>query len=74
MKFAYSYNYSLDSFGRCRWSTNTDEPLLFVAYSWKQLNILDVEKKALILKSPVKIESKSKHSIFFIFLLLSIGS
>ena len=62
--------------GRCRWSINADEPLLFVKYDWRLLNILDAEKKALILKSPVEIEPEDrKYSgfIIFIFPLLSIG-
>ena len=50
-------SYTVDSLGRCRWSTNPAEPLLFVKYDYRQLNILDVEKKALTLKEPVQIES-----------------
>ena len=71
MKLSYSYNTnSLDDCSRCRWSTNPDEPLLFVKYDWSLLNILDTEKKALILKSPVEIESIGKRSrILFLFFL-----
>ena len=54
LKFSYSYNnYSLDG---CRWSPNTEEPLLFVKYDQHRLNILDVEKKAFILKEPIQTE------------------
>ena len=51
-----SYNHSLDPYSRCRWSSNTDEPLLFITYELSQLNILDVEKKALTLKRSVRID------------------
>ena len=51
---------SLDYSGRCRWSTNSDEPLLFVKYDGNQLNILDVEKKVLTLKNSIQTESKGK--------------
>ena len=47
-------------FGRCRWSSNPDEPLLFVKYDANRLNILDIEKKALILKDPIQNESVGK--------------
>ena len=58
-KFSYCYNYSLDNWNRCRWSSNPDEPLLYVKYDWRLLNILDVEKQVLILKSQVDIEPQS---------------
>ena len=77
MKFSYSYNnYSLDKYARCRWSTNPDEPLLFVKCDWTLLNILDVEKEALILKSPVDFESGKCSRIlnYFSSLFLSIGT
>ena len=61
----------LDPVGRCRWSTNPDEPLLYVKYDERLLNILDTGKKALILKSPVEIEPDGKYSRFFIFILSS---
>lgn len=47
----------LDAWGRCRWSTNTDEPLLFVKYYFDKLNILDSEKKGWILAKPVALEN-----------------
>lgn len=46
----------LDWLDRCRWSTNSGEPLIFVKYDRDRLNILDVEKKALTLKNPVQLE------------------
>ena len=61
--------YSLDSLARCRWSSNPDEPLLYVKYDERFLNILDVEKKALILKSPVEIESEEGRHNSVLFLL-----
>ncbi len=48
--------YSLDWTGRCRWSFNIGEPLLFVKFKSNKLNLLDVEKKALILRIPVELE------------------
>ena len=73
LKFSFPFNNcSLDVTGRCRWSSNPDEPLLYVKYDLSQLNILDVEKGTLILKSPVEIDSKGKASrcLILIFLLL----
>lgn len=49
------YGVLLDSYGRCRWSTNVGEPLVFVKYGETHLNILDIEKKALTLKSSVQL-------------------
>ena len=45
--------------GRCRWSPNSDEPLLFIRYDWRQLNILDAEKNAFTLKSPIQMEFRN---------------
>ena len=68
-------NYSLDETGRCRWSSNPDEPLLYVKYDRAFLNILDTEKKVLILKGPrCKIGDWGKHSrVLFLFFFFSIG-
>ena len=70
--FLYSNNCTLDSVGRCRWNPNPDEPLIFVKYDFRHLNILDAVKKALILKGPIQIESKGKRSTFgfTIFLII----
>lgn len=64
----------MDSHGRCRWSTSAGEPLIFVKYAKNRLNILDVEKKTLILTAPVALleEPQSNfccitHRIFLIF-------
>lgn len=46
----------LDSFGRCRWCTNAGEPILFIKYNQRYLNLLDVEKKVLTLKYPMQLE------------------
>lgn len=48
-----------DPHGRCRWSKNVGEPFLFVKYDLGRLNVLDVEKKTLILKSPIQLERES---------------
>ena len=50
------FSYSLDYAGRCRWSTNTGESLLFVKYDDNILNILDVDKQVFILKEPVQLD------------------
>ena len=47
--------------GRCRWSTNFDEPLVYIKYDQGRLNILDVETKTLILKNPVQLEEEEIH-------------
>ena len=50
------YNYFFDTYGRCKWSTNTVELILFVKYDMRYLNILDVEKKTLALKDPIQMD------------------
>lgn len=52
-------DYYLDVFGRCRWSTNVGEPSVYVKYMKTNLNILDVEKKALTLKTPIQLDTAS---------------
>lgn len=47
----------LDGRGRCRWSTNPGEQVLFVKHSRNQLYILDVEKQVLTLKEPIDLDS-----------------
>lgn len=49
------YNLFVDTNCRCRWST-TGEPLLFVKSAHNKLNVLDVEKKALMMKDPISLE------------------
>ena len=44
--------YNLDKYTRCRWSSNADDPSLFVKYDRNKLNILDAEKQAQILNIP----------------------
>ena len=51
--YTNSYTNSLDCVGRCRWSTNTGESLLYVKYAQNKLNTLDVEKKTLTLKDSI---------------------
>ena len=60
---------SIDEHGRCRWSTNKGEPLLFVKYDPKKLNMLDVETGALHLKDPVLLEKTKKCNIASFFSL-----
>ena len=52
----------LDDRGRCRWSTDAGEPILFVKHDWNKLNILDVEKKALVLKNSVVTEHEGNYN------------
>ena len=57
----YFASTSLDGCARCRWSSNSDEPLLFVKYNSNQLNIFDAEKRDLSLKNPIQLDSKGKN-------------
>lgn len=57
-------NIGLDDYNRCRWSTNFGDSLLFVKYDSHLLNILDVEKKTLMMKeSLILCESSKNQSI-----------
>lgn len=49
-------HYVLDPYGRCKWSTNASEPLLFVKYDCNKLNILDIEKRTPIFKNTIQTE------------------
>lgn len=51
----------VDAWGRCKWSPNIGEPVLFIKYEMIQLNLLDCEKKSFILKEPVQLDDKRKH-------------
>ena len=62
----------LDSFGRCRWSTNTDEPLLFIKYRVYLLYILDAEKKALTSKRPIELDPDRDYSFSLFYLFSSL--
>ena len=53
-----------DEIGCCRWSISGD-PFLFIKYSWRYLNILDVENKTLILKNPLQLEEKGSIGYHF---------
>jgi len=67
----------LDGYGRCRWSTNTGEPLLFVKYDRRILNVLNVlddEKKALILSNPAEFEKWQYDSTYWIDVCQSNGN
>ena len=50
------FEYLLDDYARCRWSSSSGNPLLYIKYDEKYLNALDVEKKTLTLKNPVELE------------------
>lgn len=51
----------LDDYARCRWSSDISESRLYVKYDWEKLNILDLEKKVLTLKNPVKLDNSSNY-------------
>ena len=59
----------LDYVGRCRWSTNADESLIFAKFDENKLNILDAEKKVLTLKRSVQLDNQRNFSyiLFFLF-------
>ncbi len=57
--YSHSYNRSLDYYGRCRWGADAGEPFLFVKYDINKLNILDGEKKALILSNPIQLDARN---------------
>mgnify|MGYP000914691206 FL=1 len=49
-----------DDSTRCRWSTNSGESLLYVKHSENTLDIVDIEKKALVaLANPIHFEQTS---------------
>ena len=64
--------YYLDYCARCRWSTNTGEPLLFVKYDLNKLNILDAEKETLVYKDSILTEKNSSNfnlsTVFLLFI------
>lgn len=62
-KFVYFNNLSLDGFSRCRWGIYSDEPFLFVKCAWRYLEIIDVEKKAYVLKDSFELDGSSKRSL-----------
>lgn len=49
-------SYGLDRFGRCRWSTNIDEPLVYIKYD-NELKVLDTVKNALIPKKKIELDA-----------------
>lgn len=51
-----------DETGRCRWSTHSGEPLLFIKYDKRMLNIVDTEKKVFILKDPFELEREERRN------------
>ena len=61
----------IDPWSRCRWTTNPGEPLLFLKYRECYLNILDVEKKALLLGNSVQLATICNNSFSFFFCLVS---
>ena len=51
--------HSLDYETKCRWCSNNDEPLVFVQHDINKLNIFEVEKTVLTLKTPIQFGPKS---------------
>ena len=56
-----------DIWGRCRWSTLLDEPIIFVKYAFYLLNIIDTEKRALLLKDSFQIEEGEEYPVIGIY-------
>lgn len=66
----------LEPHGRCRWSTNSGESLLFVKSENDKLNILDAEKKVFTLKKPASLSpdcNLNKPKFFFSFISYSMS-
>ena len=68
----FSSNYSLESPNRCRWTTHSDEPLLFVKRDEGFLDILDVERKDFILKEPIQMDEGMRISWLFDYFFFSL--
>ena len=58
--YFWSLRIYLDGAGRCRWSTNKGESLLYLKYNESRLNILDVEKEMFALKEPFRLGGKKE--------------
>lgn len=52
----------LDLKNRCKWSPNIGDPLLYIRYGERSLNILDIEKQKLIWVSSMMLGDISKIS------------
>ncbi len=64
-KLIYTEITVLDGYGRCRWSMNANDPLLFLKFGLDRLNILHIEKKAVALKYSIYLEQKGKYSLLY---------
>ena len=60
--FAIIYELADDLRNRCRWSILSGEPIIYIKYD-RELNIIDTEKKALILKDSVKLGPRTLENI-----------
>ena len=54
----------LDTYNRCRWIPNSEEPLIYVKYDNNRLNILDAQKGTLTLKKSVLLEKEDHRNSF----------
>lgn len=59
--YYFYFTKNIDPFGRCRWSLNVEEHILFMKWYTNRLNILDVEKKELTLKSNFELDRRGKR-------------
>lgn len=50
-----------DDYSRCRWSPTIGSSILFLKHNFGHINMLDVERKALILKESVKANDGIKN-------------
>jgi len=57
MLYFFSFLSNIGITNQCRWISEVSESLLFVKYDGANLNIHDVHKKSLELKSPVKLDA-----------------
>ena len=74
IKFSESKFCFVDDGGRCRWSSNGSEPILYVKYDRNKLNMMDAEKKTLILANPLQLDLDGNyHEFYDPFSLLSLN-
>lgn len=65
---------SLDSDGRCQWSSNSGEPLLYVKHHLNDLNILDAVRNCFILKETFELDNNDGEGCNKFFSLITLFS
>ena len=61
MIFSYCSLAVSDDSTLCRWSTNNGDPSLFVKYSKNLLNVLDAEKRVMLLTNSFQLAAETKY-------------